>query len=64
MTSGRMIDDEVVLGPNREAADQHKRDPGERSAIVLASGGLGLISLTESEERMSLERDRRACTLG
>jgi uncharacterized membrane protein YvlD (DUF360 family) len=54
-TRERMVEGQVVLGPNREAAEQEKRDVSEQEVIVLASGGLGLISLPERDHRMSLE---------
>lgn len=51
-----MVEGEVALGPNREAIEQQKADTAaEHSAIVLASGGLGLISLPEAGHRMSRE---------
>ncbi len=53
-TRDRMVDGEVVLGPNREAAEEAKQDASEHAAVVLASGGLGLISLPEREHRMSI----------
>ena len=54
-TSDRLVDGEVVLGPNREAAEESHRDASEHAAVVLASGGLGLISLPEREHRLSIE---------
>ena len=53
-TRDRMVDDEVVIGPNREAAEQARADPSENDAVVLASGGLGLIYLPEPSHRLSL----------
>jgi uncharacterized membrane protein YvlD (DUF360 family) len=53
-TRNRLVDGEVVLGPNREAAEESRRDASEHAAVVLASGGLGLISLPESEHRLSV----------
>jgi uncharacterized membrane protein YvlD (DUF360 family) len=52
-TQGNLVDDEVVLGPNREAVEEGKRDASEHEAVVLASGGLGLISLTGSRDRVT-----------
>jgi hypothetical protein len=54
-TRDQLIDDEVVLGPNREAAAQSDGGAGEHEAIVLASGGLGLVSLPSRDHRLSLE---------
>jgi uncharacterized membrane protein YvlD (DUF360 family) len=54
-TRDRLIDGEVVLGPNREAAEQAERPGSEHAAVVLASGGLGLISFPTPEHRLSLE---------
>jgi uncharacterized membrane protein YvlD (DUF360 family) len=53
-TRDRLVDGEVVLGPNREAAEESQRDGSDHAAVVLASGGLGLISLPESEHRLSI----------
>ncbi len=58
-TSDRLVDGEVVLGPNREAAEQSERDASEHAAVVLASGGLGLISLPQPEHRMSIREIER-----
>src|SRR5262249_24762127 len=54
-TRDRVIDGEVVLGPNREAAEKAKGSGSEHGAIVLASGGLGLISFPAPEHRLTLE---------
>lgn len=53
-TRDRIVDGDVVLGPNREVAEESGRDASEHAAVVLASGGLGLISLPESEHRLSI----------
>jgi uncharacterized membrane protein YvlD (DUF360 family) len=53
-TRDRMVEGEVVLGPNRESAEESRRDASKHTAIVLASGGLGLISLPEREHRLSI----------
>jgi uncharacterized membrane protein YvlD (DUF360 family) len=53
-TRDRMVEGEVVLGPNRESAEESGRDASKHTAIVLASGGLGLISLPEREHRLSI----------
>jgi uncharacterized membrane protein YvlD (DUF360 family) len=54
-TRDRVVDDEVVIGPNREAAEEAQADLSKHTAVVLASGGLGLISLPEHDHRLSLE---------
>ncbi len=54
-TRGQVIEGEVVLGPNREAAEQAGRPGSEHEAVVLASGGLGLISFPTPDHRLSLE---------
>jgi uncharacterized membrane protein YvlD (DUF360 family) len=54
-TRDRIIDGEVVLGPNREAAEESRGHASAHTAVVLASGGLGLISLPERDHRLSLE---------
>ena len=48
----------VALGPDREAlSEAAPREPGEDDeAIVMVSGCLGLIYLTASEERLTLEQ--------
>jgi uncharacterized membrane protein YvlD (DUF360 family) len=58
-TRDNLVDGEVVLGPNREAVEEEKSDASEHEAVVLASGGLGLIYLTEHSHRMTMgEIDR------
>ncbi len=52
-TQGRLVDGEVVLGEDRERIERAKHDADAHDAVVLASGGLGLISLPETERRMS-----------
>jgi uncharacterized membrane protein YvlD (DUF360 family) len=59
-TRDRVIDGDVVLGPNRDAMTESKRDASEHAAVVLASGGLGLISLPGAPHRMSLEEMERS----
>jgi uncharacterized membrane protein YvlD (DUF360 family) len=54
-TRDRVIDGEVVLGPNREALGDSDRAVVGHEAVVLASGGLGLISLPARDHRVSLE---------
>jgi hypothetical protein len=53
-TRDHLVDGEVVLGPNREAAEGSRQDASDHAAVVLASGGLGLISLPHGERRMSI----------
>jgi hypothetical protein len=55
-TKDRMVDGQVVIGEDREAREKEKAATGEETAIVLASGGLGLIYLPESKKRMTLEQ--------
>jgi uncharacterized membrane protein YvlD (DUF360 family) len=52
-TRDRIVDGDVVLGPNREAAERSKEDASDHAAVVLASGGLGLISLPRGHHRLS-----------
>ena len=53
-TRDQMVEGEVALGPTRDALEeQHSETAGEHAAIVLASGGLGLISLPAPTHRMS-----------
>jgi uncharacterized membrane protein YvlD (DUF360 family) len=54
-TRDRVVDGEVVLGPNREAVEGSDRDASDHTAVVLASGGLGLISLPERVHRLTME---------
>ena len=54
VTRDHLVDGEVVLGPNREAAEGSHKDASGHDAIVLASGGLGLISLPQGKQRLSL----------
>ena len=59
-TRNSVVDGDVVLGPNRDAAELERQVPTGSKAVVLASGGLGLVSLTGSKERLTLgqiERD-------
>jgi uncharacterized membrane protein YvlD (DUF360 family) len=58
-TRGSVLEGEVVLSPNREAVEAEQADPSGKEAIVLASGGLGLIYLPERRERLTMgEIDR------
>ena len=54
-TRDRIVDGDVVIGPNREAAEESREDASAHTAVVLASGGLGLISLPERGHRLSVE---------
>jgi hypothetical protein len=54
-TEDRMVDGQVVLGPDREAQEREQQDGSGSAAIVLASGGLGLISLPERKHRLTRE---------
>jgi hypothetical protein len=53
-TRDNLVDGEVVLGPNREATEQSRVDASDHDAVVLASGGLGLVYLPEPRHRLSL----------
>jgi uncharacterized membrane protein YvlD (DUF360 family) len=54
-TRKRLVDGEVALGSNREAMEQMTAErSAETPAVVLASGGLGLITLSASRERMTV----------
>lgn len=57
-TRARAVHGTVALGPNREALAEREaasRAP-EEEAVVLVSGGLGLVYLPLSPERLTLER--------
>jgi uncharacterized membrane protein YvlD (DUF360 family) len=54
-TRDRVVDGEVVLGANRAALEVSDRPASDHEAVVLASGGLGLISLPAPGHRLSLE---------
>ncbi len=58
----RMYLDQVVLGPYRDFLKQFgdSADPVSAEVVVLASGNLGLIYLTDWEERMSYEQINEA----
>jgi uncharacterized membrane protein YvlD (DUF360 family) len=54
-TRDRVVDGEVVLGPNRTAVEESTKGAApDHAAVVLASGGLGLISLPGAEHRLSI----------
>jgi uncharacterized membrane protein YvlD (DUF360 family) len=57
-TRGRAVEGTVALGPNREALAERESsaDAPEEEAIVLVSGGLGLVYLPQSAERLTLEQ--------
>jgi uncharacterized membrane protein YvlD (DUF360 family) len=57
-TRSRSVDGTVALGPNREALAQRGGDSEapEHEAIVMVSGGLGLIYLPFSPERLTVEQ--------
>ncbi len=53
-TRDRLVDGDVVLGPNRNAVEGSHADASDHAAVVLASGGLGLISLPEQQHRLTI----------
>jgi hypothetical protein len=57
-TRARAVQGTVALGPNREALAERESsaDAPEEEAIVLVSGGLGLVYLPLRSERLTLER--------
>lgn len=61
-TRGRSVEGTVALGPNREALEQrraprseHAEEARAQEVVVMASGGLGLIYLPSSRERLTVE---------
>jgi hypothetical protein len=54
-TEDQIVDGEVVIGPNRQAAEESKEDASDRAAVVLASGGLGLVSLRDGDHRLTID---------
>jgi uncharacterized membrane protein YvlD (DUF360 family) len=58
-TRDRLVDGEVQLGSNRKAVAQSRKESSDE-AIVLASGGLGLVYLTGSPHRMNVEEIERS----
>ena len=50
-----MLEEEVVLGPNRAVVEEERGGPAEHTAAVLASGGLGLVYLQDHDHRLSLQ---------
>jgi uncharacterized membrane protein YvlD (DUF360 family) len=57
-TRGRSVEGTVALGPNKQALEQRSElgSEVEKEVIVMASGGLGLIYLTSSPERLTAEQ--------
>ena len=55
-TRDRLVDGQVMLGEDRKAAEEERQPDAGHAAIVLASGGLGLISLPERDRRMSRQQ--------
>jgi uncharacterized membrane protein YvlD (DUF360 family) len=57
-TRSRSVEGTVALGPNREALTQRtgSGNAPDQEAIVMASGGLGLIYLPSSSERLTVEQ--------
>jgi uncharacterized membrane protein YvlD (DUF360 family) len=54
-TEDQIVDGEVVIGPNRQAVEESKEDASDRAAVVLASGGLGLVSLRDGDHRLTID---------
>ncbi len=54
-TQARAVEGTVALGPNREALADGAQ-AASKEAIVMVSGGLGLVYLPSSPERMTLEQ--------
>jgi uncharacterized membrane protein YvlD (DUF360 family) len=52
-TRDQVVDGQVILGEDKEF-EEDSADPAAHAAVVLASGGLGLIYLPEREQRMTL----------
>jgi uncharacterized membrane protein YvlD (DUF360 family) len=58
-TRGRLVDGQVALGGDRRALAEHRSSGSHERAVVLASGGLGLVYLTDEPHRMTVgEIDR------
>jgi uncharacterized membrane protein YvlD (DUF360 family) len=55
-TRDRLVDGDVVIGREGAAVEETRGDASEHTAVVLASGGLGLISLPESDHRLTIEQ--------
>ncbi len=58
VTRSRSVEGTVALGPNREALAERSESAqaSEKEAVVLVSGGLGLVYLPQSAERLTLEQ--------
>jgi uncharacterized membrane protein YvlD (DUF360 family) len=54
-TRGQVVDGDVVIGQKEEAVGKAHEDASEHTAVVLASGGLGLISLPERDHRLTID---------
>jgi uncharacterized membrane protein YvlD (DUF360 family) len=54
-TRDRVVDGDVVIGPKPGAVEEMAEDASDNTAIVLVSGGLGLISLPERDHRLTIE---------
>ncbi len=54
-TQARAVEGTVALGPNREALSEQEQ-AGEGEVVVMVSGPLGLVYLTASRERLTLEQ--------
>ncbi len=55
-TRARSVQGTVALGPNRDALQERAAADVQQEAIVMASGGLGLIYLPASPQRLTLEQ--------
>ena len=55
-TRARAVEGTVALGPARQAISQAHPGDEQHEAVVLVSGNLGLVYLTESSERLTLEQ--------
>ena len=55
-TRARSVQGTVALGPNRDALQERAAADAQHEAIVMASGGLGLIYLPASPRRLTLEQ--------
>ena len=54
-TRGRAMEGTVALGPNRDALSE-RTEASESDVVVMVSGPLGLVYLTASPERLTLEQ--------
>ncbi len=54
-TRDQVVDGDVVIGQKGKAAEETREDASAHTAVVLASGGLGLISLPERDHRLTIE---------